>query len=297
MSVSDMRDLLNQIGDQWEIGQPSDPDEVTRVFEALPNTPPPSMRALYDFSNGGYLGDVAIFVLFELQNVNQQQHLFETFPSAVFFASDGGDGFFMIDTGNDLGFGADHIYWCDRSALQRDHCVPCGESLVEFLRIVARGDRPWDGDTIRQIGVQQMAQTLDAHTGQWISNPPATFGEVRQAGQQVGAAIPVVLRELLKLSNGITFGGSGVTVAPAAQLIGLGQPVTEANLSPAVLFARDAAYHYALTTGVWSEQSGVPALGEGYVLRFRLGQSLEQAEVIGWLPDIVQRWLERTGEH
>lgn len=297
MTVGEMRDLLHELGDQWQVGQPSDPDEVTRVLHGLPNTPPPSLRALYDFSNGGYLGDVAIFVLFELENVSRQQHLFEHFPSAIFFASDGGDGFFMIDTGNDLGFGADHVFWCDRGALQRDYCVPCGESLVAFLRRVARGERPWDGETVRQIGVRRITQALDAHTGQWIGSLPATFGEVRQAGQQVGAAIPVVLREMLKVSNGITFGGSGVTIAPAAQLIGLGQPVTEANLSPAVLFARDSAYHYALTTGVWGKQGGVPALGEGVVLRFRLGQSLEQAEMIGWLPDVVERWLERTGEH
>ncbi len=300
MAVDRMRDLLNAIGDQWEIRQPSDPDDITRVFDSLPNTPPPDLRALYAFSNGGYLGDVAIFVLFELQNVNQQPALFGSFPSAIYFASDGGDGFFMIDTGDDLGFGVNCIFWCDRSALQRDYCVPCGVSLVGFLQSVARGERPWDGDTVRKLGVRHMQQALEAHAGQWIASPPATPGEVRRAGQQAGAAVPVVLRDLLLISDGITFGGSGVTIASAAQLIGLGEPVTEANLSPAVLFARDAVFHYALTTGVWNEQAGVPPTGDGYVLRFRLGQSLDRAENIGWLPDVVGRWLERqesgTGE-
>lgn len=293
MSAKEMREALKTIGDDWQVQQPPVPAEVERVFASLPVPPTPELRVLYEHSEGGYVGEVEIFVLLELQQVNREPRYRRDFPSALFFAGDGGDGWFFIDTGNDMGYGEGAIFWVDRSSMTWGRTVPCGDSLPEFLLAVHRGEKPWqeNDDLIRQT-TDAMLALLDANPGLWVGNPPATITQIYDAARQIGAPVSYPLTELLLKSNGLVFAKTGIAIAGVQQFIGIGNLPGVAGAPPAMLVGQDRQYQYAVTTAAWRDLAHVASVGEGFAVRAQPGQWIGQGEVLGWLPYVVEEWLK-----
>ncbi len=68
------------------------------------------------------IGNIYVFTPYVIENVHQEQDfLFEHIPGALFFASDGGDGFFFIDTDGSLGCGKDAVFWGSRVEERRQN--------------------------------------------------------------------------------------------------------------------------------------------------------------------------------
>lgn len=293
-----MRAALVQIREGWEVYQEPNAAEVARVLADLPTPPPPELRLLYEFSEGGYLNDVEIFVLLELEQVNHERRYFRDFPSAIFFAGDGGDGWFFIDTGDDMGHGAGAIFWCDRASMSWGRCIPCADSLPAFLLAVHAGETPWleREDLIRQSTADMLA-ALDAHPDAWLPAPPATIDDIYTAAEQIGVMLPYPLKELARRSNGLIFARSGVAVAAVREFVGFDIPLSGMDAPPLILFARQEAVQFAVTTHTWRGLAGVEPVAEGFVVRLQPGQIVTQAAVLGWLPYVIEDWLLPVTAH
>lgn len=293
MTAEATRTAIQLIGEGWEIVQEPIQAEVTQVLDSLPTPPPAEVRALFEYSDGGYIQDVEIFTLLEMQQVNAERRYFADFPSAVFFAGDGGDGWFFIDAADDMGHGVGAIFWCDRASMTWGRCIPCSDSLPEFLLAVNGGETPWfdRADLIRQ-STNDMLAALDAQQDSWLPNAPATIDDIYDASTRVGYMLPYPLKMLLQKSNGMIFSRSGVVIANAGEFIGLGGIPDTTEAPPLILFAQQQHVQYAVTTHTWQSLKGVEPVGEGFVVGFVAGQLITQAKVLGWLAYVIEEWLD-----
>jgi hypothetical protein len=291
MSLDAMKAAIQKIGDDWEIQQTASQTEIDETFAKLPNKPSPELRLMYEHSNGGYINELEIFVLFEMEQVNSDKSYFRDFPSAIFFASDGGSGWFFIDTNDDMGHGEGAIFWVDRGSMTWGLTIHCADSLEEFLLIVADGKRPWfEKEDLTRQSTNDMLALLDKEDKKWHANPATSFEELTAAVERIGAALPYPLRLLLKKSNGLIFLETGVVIANVSQFKAFGT-VPNVQAPPAIIFAQEQNSQYAITTPMWASLTNVEYLSEGFVIRLMAGQTLQQAKVLGWLPYVIEEWL------
>ena len=124
------------------------------------------LRAMYEAWNGGSVGAVNVYDLDDVAEVNPD--LREGIPFGLFFGDDGGDGAFFVDLDGSLGK-AGSIYWTSRGALIPADSIPVGDSLGDFLESAGRGERRWNGLSIRSHGIDDMKAALQRHRDRWQS--------------------------------------------------------------------------------------------------------------------------------
>ena len=75
------------------------------VAQLVPRNPmPEDLKTILARAHGAYVSSINLFTLDKLDDVNNVQETFFThMPSVIFFASDGSDGFFFVDTDGSLG--------------------------------------------------------------------------------------------------------------------------------------------------------------------------------------------------
>jgi hypothetical protein len=208
---------------------------------------------------------------------------------------DEGSGIFFIDTDGSLGRGMGAVFWCDRSAMIPDICKPCADDVVNFLSNVVEGQDPRKEPDLSQLALETMFKQLNSKHNYWHGSLGANSNAIFKAKKRCNARIPTVLQELLQYANGITFTHPSVTLKDTNTIIPIKCGVRENDSYPALLIGEDAnGNQYGITTLSWSDLPGVRPLWEGRVIRLAPGQPLEQAEILGFLPDVVLSWLENS---
>jgi hypothetical protein len=271
--------------------------EVARIAARLPNPMPRDLQTLFTKACGAVLGNLAIFSLSTLESVNTRtSHLFTRMPSAIFFGSDGGDGFFFVDTDGSLGCGREAVFWGDRGAMSPDRSVFCGDDLAGFLSTLIEGEEVWYGPSQQKRAVKKMMDALDADRDRWVGKVGADLKVLFTfKADRGGVAIPKVLGEFLRYTDGAGFPGSGVSIWGIEDIMPMDVRRTEGDLPFALLIGEDeAGNQYTITTGVSKNlPEGWPIL-EGRIVRLLPDQPLEQAEVLGYFPDVIVSWLEEA---
>jgi hypothetical protein len=268
-------------------------DEVAQLVSA---SVPDRLKTLLAAAHGAYLGSISLFSLDELEDVHRaQDHLFTYMPSVIFFASDGGDGFFFIDPDNALGQGEEAIFWVYRGSTVPKNSVPCGENLEAFLTSLAQGEEVWKGSSLEERAIARMLETLDAHQDRWTGKQGAGLSDVLDIADRHQLRAPKVLEKLLRRSNGAVFLPVGIRIWEAQEIKRLECASLDGYQPLALLIGEDEAGNaYAIThrDRPADVPHGWPCL-EGWVIRLPAGQLLEEAETLGYLPDLVIEWLKR----
>jgi hypothetical protein len=291
--MSDLAQLLDEMESErvWDaLNPPCEEKNLARI--ALRNPLPDDLKTLLVRAHGAKLGDLSIFTLQEFEDVNiLQDSYLVNMPSAVFFGSDGGDGFFFVDTDGSLGRGREAVFWGDRGAMLPDLCVPCGDNLESFLSPLIRGEKVWKGPNLEECAVEAMVKALPDKRNQWIGCAGADLKTIFRIKNQCKVGAPSVLKELLGQSNGITFLKTGITFRKAEAIAPVGVDA-ESGLPFALLIGDDEeGNQYVITTGIPTNlPQGWPTLA-GRVVRLTPGRPLEEAQPLGYLPDVVLEWL------
>lgn len=297
-NLNQLLDELLEIGILDVLGTELSPSTEERKQEVAQlvsrNTMPDDLKTLLARAHGAYVSSISLFTLDELEDVNgEQDYLFTYIPSAVFFASDGGDGFFFVDTGPSLGHGEGAVFWVYRGKVVPSQCVPCGESITAFLQSLAQNQEVWKGSSLEERAISSMLQTLEAHRKQWDGQNVAKLMEIIKVSDRYNIRIPKVLEKLLRRSNGIVFTKPGITLWDTSKIHPVEGEFSNGNRPLALLMGEDQASHrYAITHRVKPQDvpQGWPYL-EGHAVKLTSGQPLEQAESMGYLPDLVASWL------
>jgi hypothetical protein len=271
--------VLDQVGDGWTSGRP----EQIAETEAVLGVPlPPELRAFYETVDGGYIGEVMIFGLDDVRVVNPEYRAW--IPSGVFFAADGGQGFFFVDA--DGGVDAPGaVLWTDRGVCIPDDCVPCAPSLVELLRALGAGARPWNGDSLRDRAMEAMQLALAAAPDRWHASAQADVVACRKASGRLVAKVRE-LEHLAAVADGLIVPAAGVTLRPLERIEPVDGAQVEDGLTGALWIGeRSDGTRLALTVRGWREPNG------GRVLAVAPGQDPKDAPVLGSLPEVVRGWL------
>ncbi|MBN1656854.1 MAG: SMI1/KNR4 family protein [Anaerolineae bacterium] len=270
-------------------------EEIAQLISR--NLMPDDLKTLLARAHGAYVGgwSVNLFSLHDLEDVNNvQESLFAYIPSAIFFASDGGDAFFFVDADGSLGSGAGAVFWIYRGAVVPNLCVPCGSDVINFLASFMRGEEVWKGPSLEEMAIATMLEALATRSDCWTGKAGARLMDILEAARRHGIKLPGVLKELLRRSNGLVFQRAGITVWGTEKIERLETPFSSGYLPLAYVMGEDRVGHcYAITlldvpTNV---PRGWPYL-EGYVARLAPDQPLEAAEPLGYLPNLVIEWLD-----
>jgi hypothetical protein len=301
MNGEDLWPILNEL---LEIGtldivggklSPPTPERKDEVAQLVPASMPDRLKTLLAAAHGAYLGSINLFSLDELEDVHRaQDHLFTYMPSVIFFASDGGDGFFFMDPDNTLGQGEGAIFWIYRGSTVPKNSVPCGEDLEAFLTSLAQGEEVWKGPSLEERAIAQMLETLDAHRDRWTGRQGAGLSDVLDIADRHRLRAPKVLEKLLRRSNGVVFLQVGIRIWGAQKIKRLEGTSLDGYQPLALLIGEDESGNaYAIThrDRPADVPQGWPCL-EGWVIRLPAGQLLEEAETLGYLPDLVIEWVE-----
>jgi hypothetical protein len=270
----------------WE---PPDPARLAALQGRLSHDLPGFLRELYTRTGGGTVGRVDVFDLDELEDVNLHQRGYgEALPSALFFASDGADGFFFVDGSGTLGHGTGAVYWVSRGGVRPDLCRYCAADVPSFLRDAAEGKVTWTGKALRQDPSLDVRELLAAYRDRYGGrSPPKGAWAPGEAGRRLGVRLPDALADLLDTSDGLRIDRAGVTVFPAAQITAV-PAIVDAEGRPELLWfaEEDNGRRWAVATGPWRK------LQEGDVVSVNPGEDPAQAPRKGPLAAVLARWLE-----
>jgi hypothetical protein len=263
---------------------PADPQQLDDVFDGLVVPAPPEIRELYLLAEGLEIGLVAVFTLAELADVNTQPGLREYLGAPFYFGSDGGDGFFYVDT---IGAWAPRgaIVWADRASPLPNDCIPCGSGLVAFLADVAAGAEPWDSPTNDDRWVEEVAEFLgrrDAYVGERAPD----IDEVVAAVGRCGTRFPAVLDALLERTNGLAMPRAGVVLYRAAEIEPIGPARGAHTLVEALWIGAREGARFALSLAGWRGLAG------GVVVEVVDGTAPSAGKVLGVLPHALAAWAD-----
>jgi len=120
------------------------PNRDPAVVDTLPPNAPTDLRTVFAALAGTTIEPddaqpIDIFDVDEMRDVRGQTGYAEALPSAIFFASDGGDGWFYVDTDGSIGGTAGAVLWGDRCAMRRETSVRVAPDLAGFLVAAANG--------------------------------------------------------------------------------------------------------------------------------------------------------------
>jgi hypothetical protein len=286
-----LRQLVTTLGEAWE-PEPALSLEAVVLIEAALNRPLPApLRALYQIANGATVYPVEIFTIRELIDVNQSAH--PAVPSAVFFASDGADGFFLVDVDNSMGTGPGAVLWIDRGFIAPGAARPCAPDLFAFLADVGRGQQVWldESRALGQQDLKAMVGALRAHPERWLGGAPAPLVDIFARGRDLGASLPKALQALLSISNGLVIPKAQIEIWPLAQIEAVQGRELQPGMPEALWFAEDQqARRYALTL------LGGRTPYSNDVLMVRADETAPErfatVPLLGSLPRMVLNWLE-----
>jgi hypothetical protein len=283
MSMIDQ--LIDEIEEQWDFEGPPAPGEIAAAEAVLGGPLPQPLADFYHRADGASIGHVDVFMLDEFRDVNKRRSGKDR--DAVFFASDGADGFFLLDRDNRMKKGSGAVFWVDRGSRGTRGRVFAAPDLVAFLRLAAAGQTPWIAPSLADVDLDGMRAALETHHERWSGNPPAEGRTTFDAGFRLGVRMPDELEALLEISNGFRIPGAGLTVLGADELEPVAGTAVAGGRPGAIWFAQDdRGNRYAATVIGWRGSEG------GDVVRVGAGESPGEAPIIGSLPAVVASWLE-----
>lgn len=274
---------LEQNGD-WD--PPAKAKRLDAVLKKLPEMPG-ELRELYAHANGGSIGKVDFFDVDELENVNLKQTYRKAFPGAVFFASDGGDKFFFVDTSGALERGPGAVILMSRGAARAQNCILAAHDLARFYGYVIAGDRPWQGRlTLGASEIDDMLDLVAASADKYQGKPYDVMSDaLENAITRVKVQIPSALYQLLREVDGMRIPAAGVTVRPAEHLEAVAG-VSDGTYPGLLWFAEDdAGNRYGIAPGGWR------GLEPDTVVKVAPGAAVLSAPAIGRLPQVITGWL------
>jgi hypothetical protein len=169
--MRELEQAIDELGERLNLGGPAGAEKIAEAEGVLVRPMPEALKVLYRRGDGGAIGShVDIFDLTDFRDVNlkRAEHPADYLPSAVYFASDGSDGFFFIDTDGSLGEGKDAVLWADRARRTPADAIPCAPNLATFLRLAVAGEKPWLGASLRKIAIARMKATFATGTRQLV---------------------------------------------------------------------------------------------------------------------------------
>lgn len=276
--------IITTIGENWDLGDPATDAQRATARTAIKNLPI-ELEQFYARADGADVDGVSIFHIDdELLDANADRTR-ATRPY-VFFASDGGDGFFAIDTQGKLKHGVGSVFWADRGSASTRSWIFCARSFAAFLESINSGGRPWKARSLAEVDLQEMKATFEAHRDRWTGGEPLQLGDTFDAAFRVGVRFPRELDAVLRVGNGIEIAAVGVTLFDRDSVTAVDGAV-ENGRTRALWMGKDAAGNrYALTMINWRGSEG------SEVVRVATGESAETAPIIGQLAAVVVAWLE-----
>jgi hypothetical protein len=244
---------------------------------------PGELRAMYEAWTGGAVGAMNVYDLLDVAEVNPD--LREAIPFGLFFGDDGRDGAFFVDHDGVLGQkGA--VYGTNRGTLVPADSVPVGDSLSDFLASAGRGERRWDGKSIRDRDIDELRASFEQHRDRWQSHGIPSPSQVMEA-LRAAKSMPREMHVLQRTAGSPRFPGVGVTVLPMAEMTAVEGAIDADGDPGAYWFATDEdGVRYAITAIGWRDPDG------GRVLRVAPGEDPATAPIIGSMPRVVIDWLE-----
>jgi hypothetical protein len=275
--------IIATLAADWDLGAPTTPAQRARARGAVKNLPI-ELEQLYAAGDGAYVRDVTIFSIDdELVDTNAERT--RTTRPFVFFATDGGDGVFAIDTQGKLKRGVGAVFWAERGSTQTRTFVYCGANLAAFLDAVIAGQTSWKAPSLERADANAMIAALAAHRDRWTGGPAVDEVELFDTGFRVNVRLPNALRELLKIGNGIVFQAPGVALYTCDR-IGAVEGAVADDLTGALWIGEAGDSRYALTLSGWRGSAGEE------VVRVAPGEQPATAPIIGPLPAVVIAWLD-----
>jgi hypothetical protein len=205
----------------------------------------------------------------------------------VFFASDGGDGFFAIDTQAKLKHGIGAVYWADRGSAALRSWIYCAASFAAFLEALGVGAKPWKASSLAQVDLDAMAAAFAKHHDRWTGGAPLGPAETIDAGRRVNVRFPRELNAVLETANGIEVPDVGLSLFDRDSITAVEGSIRDNGRPGALWIGKDTdGNRYALTMIGWRDSEG------SEVVRVGPGQSAETAPIIGQLAAVVVAWLE-----
>ena len=241
------------------------------------------LRTMYEAWNGGSVGEVNVYDLADVTEVNPD--LREAIPFGLFFGDDGRDGAFFVDLDGSLGK-AGAIYWTNRGQLVPADAIPVGDSLSDFLESAGRGERRWSGKSIRDRGIDDLRSSFERYRDRWQSDRVPSASEVMDA-LRAAKSMPREMHNLQRAVGSPRFPGVGVAVLPMDRMTPVEGAIDADGDPGAYWFAEDQdGTRYAITAIGWRDPDG------GRVLRVAPGEDPATAPIIGSMPRVVIDWLE-----
>jgi hypothetical protein len=276
--------ILAKHADKWDLYEPATDAQRATARASIKNLPI-ELEHFYARSDGADIGGISIFhVDDELLDANNARTA-KTRPF-VFFASDGGDGFFAIDTQAKLKHGVGAVYWADRGSASLRSWIYCASSLAAFLEALGAGATPWKARSLANVDLDQMMRSFETHRDRWTGGTPLELGDTFDAGIRVGVRFPTSLNTLLSVGNGLSIPGVGVTLFDQDSVAAVEGAVAHGFAGALWIGIDSTGNRYALTMADWRESEG------GEVVRVGPGESAETAPIIGQLAAVVVAWLE-----
>ena len=169
------------------------------------------LRTMYEAWNGGSVGEVNVYDLADVAEVNPD--LREAIPFGLFFGDDGRDGAFFVDLDGSLGQ-AGAIYWTNRGRLVPADSIPVGDSLSDFLESAGRGRAPVE----RYVDPRIEGLTISARRSNGIATAGSRTGfcprrEVMD-GLRAAKSMPREMHNLQRAVGSPRFPGVGVAILP-----------------------------------------------------------------------------------
>ncbi|MEO6772032.1 MAG: SMI1/KNR4 family protein [Kofleriaceae bacterium] len=280
-----MKSLDQIISTIADLGGPTTDAQRSRARENVKNLPI-ELEQFYARADGADVDDVSIFMIDdELIDANRQRT--PSLRPFVFFASDGGDGFFAIDTQGKLNRGIGAVFWADRSSSNTRSWIYSARTLGEFLEAVVAGQKPWKAPSLSQVELSEMAAAFAAHRDRWTGGPPLGLAETVAAGRRVNVRFPRELNAVLETANGVEIPAVGVTLYDRDKITAVDGAIANGRTGALWIGEDDIGNRYALSIRDWRGPDG------SEVVRVAPGGSAETAPIIGQLAAVVVAWLDR----
>ncbi|MBS0290800.1 MAG: SMI1/KNR4 family protein [Proteobacteria bacterium] len=246
---------------------------------------PPALAAFYARADGLEAPHLEVFGLDDLADVNADADLFAELPEVVFFGSDGGDGFFLLDPEETLGSGAETVFWADRGVLEPDACRIVAPDLATFLDGAVAGAAMDKGPEVGARSLDRLTETIARHPERVLAHPGLGNIGAMMAARRSDFPIPFGLSDFYARHDGLFVHGMRLRVFGIDQL----GAIRGDEEVIALWIGEDAGgRRLGLTVGGWR---GLPAC-RLFVVRDE--QEVATAATLGRFTDVLRAWIEAS---
>ena len=261
-------------------GRPADAEELAGMELVAPL--PAALRSLYERDAELFVPGFELFEPAIYQDVNADRSAFGDLADMLYFADDQATGFYVLDPGDLLGLGADHVYWVDRALMAADEVVPLAPSLAEALERLAAGVDPTTEPRLGARALARLSRALDDLPAGVDARPGVDPAEFRRARDERGLHLTYATGEVMTLADGLSFAASGRQIHPLSRV----QPAADGRL--AIVGYDPARGHLAVTRGDWQ---GLPA---DRLIAFTDAEQPEAGQLLGRYADVLTYWIEEA---